>query len=83
MQALNQLEAINMVGRAQGFIGSGMQWLASVFGWFEEHLVLNTGSTGLMKMIHHLGVYVSQIELLLSQPRYLLILIIATFVVIL
>jgi len=83
ISSLNQLETINMVGKAQGAAGSSMQWLASVFGWFEEQLVLKTGSEGLMKIIRHLGAYVSQIETLLSQPRYLIILVVATFVVIL
>lgn len=83
ISSLSQLETINMVGKAQGVVGSGMQWLASIFGWFEEQLVLKTGSEGLMKAIRHLGAYVSQIETLLSQPRYLIIIIVATFVVIL
>lgn len=83
ISSLNQLETINMIGKAQGVVGSSMQWLASIFGWFEDQLVLKTGSDGLMKMLRHLGVYVSQIENLLSQPRYLLLLIVITFVVVL
>ena len=73
----------NRIGTGQGLAGKLMQWLASVLGWFEEHLVLKTGGSGLMKMIHHLGGYMLNVEQLLSQPKYLLILIIATFVVIL
>jgi len=83
ISSLDQLETKNTIGKAQGIAGSSMQWVASIFGWFEEHLVLKTGGEGLMKLIHHLGAYVSQIEILLSQPRYLLLLIITTFVVIL
>jgi NADH:ubiquinone oxidoreductase subunit 5 (subunit L)/multisubunit Na+/H+ antiporter MnhA subunit len=83
ISSLNQLETSNMVGKAQGVVGFVMQWLASIFGWFEDQLVLKTGSEGLMKIIRHLGAYVSQIETLLSQPRYLIILIVTTFVVIL
>ena len=83
ISSLDELETKNTIGKAQGIAGSSMQWLASIFGWFEEHLVLQTGGSGMMKLIHHLGFYVLQIELLLSQPRYLLILIVSTFVVIL
>ena len=60
-----------------------MQHLASAMAWFEEHLVLKSAGSGLLGMIQHLGRYVLHIEGLLSQPRYLIILIIATFVVIL
>lgn len=80
---LDQLESSSRVGKGQGMAGKAMEWLASILGWFEEHLVLKGGDTGLVKLIHHLGKYVSHIEQLLSQPRYLLILIITTFVVIL
>ena len=83
ISSLNQLETTSTVGIAQGIVGSSMQWLASIFGWFEDQLVLKTGSDGLMKTLRHLGAYVSQIEALLNQPRYLLLLVIATFVVIL
>ena len=80
---LDQAESTNRVGKGQGMAGKAMQWLASILGWFEDHLVLKGDSSGLPKLIHHLGTYVLQIEQLLSQPRYLLILIITTFVVIL
>ncbi|MDH5767100.1 MAG: proton-conducting transporter membrane subunit, partial [Gammaproteobacteria bacterium] len=80
---LDQAEAANRIGKGQGMAGKSMEWLASVLGWFEDHLVLKGGDTGLIKLIHHLGGYVLHIEQLLSQPRYLLILIVTTFIVIL
>lgn len=77
--ALNQ----NTIGKGQGMAGKLMQWLASILGWFEERLVLGGSGEALTKTIQHLGRYVMQIELLLSQPKYLLVLIIITFVIIL
>ncbi|MBW9256646.1 MAG: hypothetical protein K1562_03370 [Candidatus Thiodiazotropha sp. (ex. Lucinisca nassula)] len=71
------------IGHGRGFMGRMMEWLASLFGWFEEHLVLRGGGEGLLAVIQHLGKYVQHIEDLLVQPRYLLLMIMATFVVIL
>lgn len=83
LTTLDQETAESRVGKGQGLAGGFMQWLASILGWFEEHLVLKGSGQGLMKLIQHLGGYVLKIEAVLSQPRYLLILIVATFVVIL
>jgi NADH:ubiquinone oxidoreductase subunit 5 (subunit L)/multisubunit Na+/H+ antiporter MnhA subunit len=71
------------VGRGRGIAGRLMEWIASMMHWFEEHLVLQGGGQGLMKAIHHLGRHLNRVEQLLSQPRYLLLLIMATVVVIL
>ncbi len=70
------------VSRAQGFAGKLMQGLADMLFWFEEHLVLKSGGEGLLKLLNIIGHYLLQIEVLLSQPRYLILLIMATFVVI-
>ncbi len=82
ISSLDQLEGESKIGKGQGMAGSLMEWLANILGWFEEHLVLKSGGEGLMKLINHLGFYVLKVETLLSQPRYLIILIVATFVVI-
>ena len=68
---------------AHGFLGHVMEWLASVLYWFEERLVLKGGGEGLVSLIEHLGIYANRIEQILSKPRYLLLLIMATFIVIL
>lgn len=83
LSSLDQLESESTIGKGRGVAGSIMEWTASKLGWFEEHLVLHGGDQGINKVIQHLGGYVLKIEILLSQPRYLMILIIATFVVIL
>ncbi len=71
------------ISQGRGVFGRLLQWMASLLSWFEEHLVLQSkgdGVTGVMKV---LGRYMQQVELLLGQPRYLMLLIMATFVVIL
>jgi len=70
------------VGRGRGVVGRFMEGVASGLHWFEEHLVLKGGGEGLGDAIQHIGAYAKLIERLLSQPRYLLLIIMATFVVI-
>ena len=67
----------------RGILGRILEWAASVLHWFEEHLVLRGGGEGLVRAIQRIGAFAMQIEELLSQPRYLLLLIMATFAVIL
>ena len=70
------------IGRGSGVAGRILEWVARKLHWFEEHLVLKGGGEGLKDAIEHIGKYAVLIEQLLSQPRYLLLLIMATFVVI-
>jgi NADH:ubiquinone oxidoreductase subunit 5 (subunit L)/multisubunit Na+/H+ antiporter MnhA subunit len=67
----------------RGLLGGFMEWLAGVLHWFEERLVLRGGGEGLQRLIHLLGGYLLQVDELLAHPRYLLLLIMATLVVIL
>ena len=71
------------IGRGRGVAGRMMEWLASALAWFEEHLVLSGGGAGLARGLRIRGGYLLQADELLSQPRYLFLLIMATFVVIL
>ena len=70
------------VSRGRGIAGKLMAGLADMLFWFEEHLVLKSGGEGLLKLLNIIGHYLLQIEELLSHPRYLMLLILATFVVI-
>ena len=70
------------VGRGRGVVGRLMEFLARVLHWFEEHLILKGGGEGLIAGIQLVGKYMQQAENLLSQPRYLILAIAATFVVI-
>jgi len=73
----------NEVGTARGMFGSLMQWIATVLEWFEERLILKGSGEGLMKAINRLGKYLELVDQLLMKPRYAMLLIMATFVVVL
>jgi len=70
------------IGQGRGVVGRLMESLARALHWFEEHLILKGGGEGLIAGIQHVGKYMLQVEALLSQPRYLMLLIAVTFVVI-
>jgi hypothetical protein len=76
-------DRVGTVGQATGLAGKFMTWLADLLYWFESHLVLRGGGEGLQNNLHHIGEVLERVEQLLSTPRYLIVLIIATFVVIL
>ncbi len=71
------------IGQARGAMGRLMEAVATLLHWFEEHLVLKGGDEGIFNLIQRLGKGLMKIELLLSEPRYLILLIVITFIVIL
>lgn len=71
------------IGHGNGILGKLMERIASLLHWIEERLVLRTGNDGLIKQLQRIGAYLQQTEQLLDKPRYLWLLILATFVVIL
>lgn len=71
------------VGHAGGALGQLMEAVAGLLNWFEQHLVLKGGDEGLPPMLYRLGGVLLRIEELLSEPRYLILLIVITFIVIL
>lgn len=66
-----------------GLLGGLMAWLADRLHWFEERLVLRSGGGRLQGLLAALAGAVNRTEDLLGRPRYLLLLIMATLVVIL
>ena len=70
------------VSRGTGLAGRFMEWVADLLHWFEEHLVLKSGGEGLIGLVRHVGGHLIKIDELLSQPRYLLLVVMATLVVI-
>lgn len=72
-----------VIGQGRGILGRLMEWLANLLHWFEDRLVLRGGGEGLIQALRHLGTYALEIERLLERPRYLMVLIMITFVVIL
>jgi len=66
-----------------GLLGGLMAWLADRLYWFEVRLVLEGGGGRLRGLLDGLAKAVIRAEELLEHPRYLLLLIMATLVVIL
>ncbi len=71
------------IGKGQGAAGKLMEWIASILHWFEEHLVLQGGEEGIQRILLHAGSVLVKVDELLSRPRYLLLMLLVTFVVIL
>ncbi len=71
------------IGIGRGLFGKTMQAIASALHWLEDNLVLKGSGDGLMNSLDYIGHYIEKIDTLLSKPRYLLLLIMATFVIVL
>jgi NADH:ubiquinone oxidoreductase subunit 5 (subunit L)/multisubunit Na+/H+ antiporter MnhA subunit len=71
------------IGIGYGLFGKIMQTIASTLHWFEDNLVLKGSGEGLMNGLDYIGRYIEKVDTLLSKPRYLLVLIMATFVIVL
>jgi len=71
------------VGHGRGAIGRLLEAIAALLHWFEEHLVLKGGDVGVLNLVQRLGTVLARIDVLLSEPRYLILLIVITFIVIL
>lgn len=73
----------DQVVQGSGLAGSLLEWVALKLHHFESRLLLQDGDSRLNRMLKRIGAYLLAAEGLLSQPRYLLLLIMATLVVIL
>ncbi|MBO0612121.1 MAG: hypothetical protein RL122_84 [Pseudomonadota bacterium] len=84
MQAMQQgrMRVESSIGVGSGFLGKLMQWVAEHLEWFEHRLLLQSGGGKAKTTLDTLGRYLDRIERLLTQPRYLVLLIFATLVVI-
>ena len=71
------------VVRGRGLAGGMLVWVADRLDRFEQRLVLQGGGGRLGQGLTRLGGWLKLVENLLEQPRYLLVLIMATVVVIL
>lgn len=71
------------IGTGSGLLGKLMQWVAERFEWLEDRLLLQKGGGKLGHYLQQLGEYLDLVEELLTQPRYLILLIAATLAVIL
>jgi NADH:ubiquinone oxidoreductase subunit 5 (subunit L)/multisubunit Na+/H+ antiporter MnhA subunit len=69
--------------RGRGLAGRILAWVADHLQRFETHLVLRAGGGSAGRLMRRAGEALLVIEGLLERPRYLLLLVLATFVVIL
>ncbi len=69
--------------RGHGLAGRLLMWLAERFHHLESYLVLRRAEGPLTRLLRGAGDYLRALEALLEQPRYLILLVAATFVVIL
>lgn len=77
------MESTDSVVQGHGLAGKLLAWVASHLDRFESHLILQEGGGRLGRVFKLLGATFQAIEALLERPRYLMLLIMATFVVIL
>jgi len=71
------------VVKGRGLFGSMLAWTADRMNRFEQRLVLQGGGGRLESSLGRLAEWLKLVEEMLEQPRYLLVLIMATIVVIL
>lgn len=71
------------VVKGRGVAGAVLEWLGASLQRFEQHLVLQGGGGKLGAGISRLGSWLQLIESLLEQPRYLILMVMATMAVIL
>lgn len=71
------------VVRGSGLAGTFLEWLALKLHSFESRLLLQGGNSLIGRILTRIGNYLMAMEGILSQPRNLLLLIMATLVVIL
>jgi NADH:ubiquinone oxidoreductase subunit 5 (subunit L)/multisubunit Na+/H+ antiporter MnhA subunit len=83
IQKRRSSDRVGTVSQGTGLAGKFITWLANILYWFESHLVLRGGGEGLLKNLHRIGGVLERVEQLLSTPRYLIVLVVITFVVIL
>ncbi len=68
--------------RGHGLAGRALLAFANRLQTIEDRLLLS-GDDAMMRPLRRIGAYADAIELLLEQPRYLMLMVMATFVVIL
>jgi NADH:ubiquinone oxidoreductase subunit 5 (subunit L)/multisubunit Na+/H+ antiporter MnhA subunit len=67
----------------RGILGAIMEPVATVLLWFEEKLVLKGSGEGLVNVLLNLGRSLQHVDELLSEPRYLWLIILITIIIML
>jgi NADH:ubiquinone oxidoreductase subunit 5 (subunit L)/multisubunit Na+/H+ antiporter MnhA subunit len=82
-RAQSRLGVEGDITRARGAAGRLLAWVALGLAWIEDRLVVKGGAERATRPLRLIGGYLARADELLSRPRYLFLLIAATFVVIL
>lgn len=82
-QQKNHFGIKDEIGTGSGMFGRTMEIIASALHSFEENFILKGSGEGLLKGLNYLGKHLESVDRLLTQPRYMIVLIMATFVVVL
>jgi len=82
--AATELDGISKTGKlaTAGLVGHFFEKIALYSEWIEDNLILKSSGEGLINIIQRIGQYLISIEELLNKPRYLMILVSITFVII-
>lgn len=91
VQSLHQVQQLQQgepLGQASTAVGSGVfgrvvEHLAIATQWLENRLVMTEGGERFFSLLEKVGQLLYRVEHFLAQPRYLLVLVAVTFVVIL
>lgn len=75
--------ATDEVIRGHGMAGAFLVWVAELLHRFESRLVMRQGTGPLVRALRRAGEYLLVFEALLERPRYLILLVLATFAIIL
>lgn len=71
------------VAGGRGMFGRVLERVARVLSWVEEQFVLKSSGDGLVKTLAFLGNYLTRAEQSLGETRYLILMIVLTFLIIL
>lgn len=82
-RAVNAPPESGEIARGYGSAGRLLELVAARLGRIEERLLLQGTGGSLGRVLAHVGDYLRAVEALLERPRYLLLLVMATFAVIL
>jgi len=82
--AATELDGISKTGKlaTAGLVGHLFEKIALYSEWIEDNLILKSSGEGLINFIQKIGQYLINIEELLNKPRYLMIIVSITFVII-
>lgn len=80
-QQLHAVDDAGLIGKGMGLAGSIAECLSRPLFWIEKHLVLKTGDEGVQRLLQHISQYISTVDHLLSQPRYLWLIIFIVFII--